>query len=400
MRRIRMFVFANTLAILPLVGGFPCPLAPVEGGAEQIRPVDGNEGQLPNRGADGNGGEMEPPHGNDDGHGNDQQHDDPHNGGNGDQMDNPDPGTDTGNGNEVGEGAIDDLGRDSLTAMLTRPREFADTQHEIFTVAIEAVIQASILGGGGTQLVTTGTLVEGTIQQGRFRYLASPTNLLLVELANGRRFSIEVDEIRGNLRNGADSYLYGDHEAVMRIIEVGNFDLVYRSTRTRDFPASLTSRRVLNVVGQYNEMDGVREVDTTADTQTYFENSAASGLEQREQIRYTGRISGAAVAVEVDENWDSEIVSIDGTTVTSSSRRINNRGFANGEMFEIRNGLIRIAFRDGRPNEVNTFWEADGVAYRDGAELGPLTMNRGNDEISVSIGAANAGGESLLSWRR
>ena len=234
------------------------------------------------------------------------------------------------------------------------------------SLAVDGVIGATVLSGGST-VITTGTLRQSGQ---RFTYERAPTDRLVIVLADGRRFELFVDDLRGNLQAGAEGFFGGDHAITFRITEGDRADLRVTSTKLgQNQEASAQGRIQIGEIGA--------TVDLRYAGRTYFENDS-TGAEYDDQYRVTGTVVTDTYSLNVDESWHFVLVSSTGArgaTASSATRTIASRATIGGAEYVWQNVVMKKAFRNGTPNEIDTFWAAEGEIFENGRPYGRYRMD-------------------------
>lgn len=284
---------------------------------------------------------------------------------------------------------------DAVRAVIAGPVDLVGYFSGLLPDAIDAVRQASILANGGTALVITGALRQ---LPGSWEYVEAPADRLRVELLNGRVYELFVERLEGDFSGNGASLLSGDHAVRMRIAREGELDLTLESVQSRPDSASLTRNRLNASRGRAWNGAAVYYVDLRSLGTSFFENSAVSGTELRDRFHLSGTVAGTGIMATIDEDWDYNLVQSEGVVVTSTVRRMNNAWEQSGTRFALRDAITRIAFRDGRPNELDTFWNATGELLRDDVPYGRLALL---PESRIRIVAETPVGRiELQSWNR
>lgn len=246
------------------------------------------------------------------------------------------------------------VGTESELALAYRaPASVVDAGRGALELGGQVIEIASALSNAGSAR-TYGTLTETA--DGRLSYEPQPADRIVVERAGGQRFEVMVFEIAGGGQD-VTTFLQGDH--VLRLHITGEaIDAEVRSSRRG-------SAREAGIRGRLS-IDGDRlGVDLTLrGTETFDSDRSGSRLFDDHDL--AGTIMRGADRIEVLEHWTYELVSARGATEsrmeTASSvvRNVQSTMELAGRRIEWRNVRTKKAFRNGKPNELDTFWEGTG----------------------------------------
>lgn len=231
------------------------------------------------------------------------------------------------------------------------------------------VIEAASVLSNASSVRTYGTLTGNGA--GGVAYEPMPTDRLVVEPASGERLEIVVVEIAGN-GGEATSFIQGDHVLRLRV-QGAEIDADVWSSRRG-------STREAGAEGQLLLEDRQLEVDLfLRGTETFDSDRSGSRLFDEHDL--TGSITQGSARIEVREHWRYEVVSArrgatDSRMETASSvvRTIRSMAEIEAQLYEWRDVEIKKAFRNGKPNELDTFWEGTGEVLADGVVVGRVEM--------------------------
>lgn len=227
------------------------------------------------------------------------------------------------------------------------------------------VIQAASIAAGSSSARTFGTLTESA--SGRVAYSESPPDRLIIERADGSRIEVVVREIMGSGRD-ATSFFQEDHAFRVEIV-ADDLNAELRSSRSG-------AARSAGIRGRLVVEGEPLDVDLTLDgTETFDSDSSGSRFYDDHSLK--GTVRRDVDRLDVDEHWTFELVSArrgatDSRSETASSvvRTVRSTAEVNGQRHEWRNVRTQKAFRDGKPTELDTFWDGSGEVAVDGVVVG------------------------------
>ena len=241
-------------------------------------------------------------------------------------------------------------------------------------IAVEGVFMASQSAGLG-QVVTTGTLT----QQGQaFAYVATPSDRLVVEFGDGTTIDFWIEEISGDSTSAA-AFLNNDHLLEYRVAVEGKIDMTFESRRQG---GSLGA----GAVGSYVYEGAEYDVDLSMAGTYYFE-SDSTGTHFRDEHRTTGSVTGTGYDLDVDETWYFELVTSNGGSAQAASRTVSNSLQLGNDTFDWVDVATKKSFSNGKPSQVDTYWDATGEILRNGESYAAYRLDLSDpDFIYFAVG--------------
>ncbi|MGC6416398.1 MAG: hypothetical protein ACON3Z_04755 [Bradymonadia bacterium] len=289
-------------------------------------------------------------------------------------------------------GVADSAIKQGALAAIGYPGQAQQSAETIIDVALHGAYCASYMMGGQA-LVTSGTLtlngpggmvcpINGLV----FSYAQSPADRLVINLANGYSAEVQVDDMRGQLVDGPDAFMDGDHRVDIIVNAPGIFGLKLVSE-------SLGINRRMNIEGDV-EINGQRfNVGLQLAGTLRFQNDS-TGLQHNGEYRMSGQLSGAGIDARVDESWAYELVcsnrpfrSNGSRCASTAQRRLSNQWTHNGTTYAVTDGFTNAAFIDGKPNPsefINGYWNAGGTLTENGAPIGEIQFR--SDASGAMVG--------------
>jgi hypothetical protein len=232
---------------------------------------------------------------------------------------------------------------------------------ETVTLSGQAVEMASVQAGLG-QVVTTGTLTQTA---GGFLYSANPGDRMVVVFSNQRRIELFITALEGDLSQGSAGFFDGDHRFTVRVVVTDEMDAVFESVQQG-------GQRRIGIEGAIT-VEGVSyRIDAQAAGTTFFENDS-TGSNFRSQTRTTGTITAEGFALDIDEEWSYEMVTTSGSrggSASAATRQLGNVLRLGDETYTWEGVSVQFSYRDGKPSQLDTYWQAQGVVLRDGRVYG------------------------------
>ena len=260
----------------------------------------------------------------------------------------------------------------SLEVGLQATSELYVTRDQTAYYCVQGVIEASIQGAGGTSLVTTGTLTQSPGDPNVFIYSTAPEDRLRIIFADGVQVDYFVIAIVGSLQSGdAFVFLQSPHNLHYRVMVNGELDLEINSLRVSTGYYSQDTQ--VTVSGTFPHQEAIYTADLVY-TGDYYHEGDSSGTETELNESVTGTITATEFAMTVAESISSITISTSVETASSSSRTMNNMWTSGGILYQFQNGLIKRAFKDGRPSELDRDWFAGGVLRQAGIQIGELKL--------------------------
>lgn len=266
----------------------------------------------------------------------------------------------------AGDGSRSSAADGHLTLAYRAPAAVVEVGRSALDFAGQAIEAASV-GSGSSGPRTFGTLTESA--GGRVAYSGTPSDRLIVERADGRRIEIIVRELMGS-GGDATGFFQGDH--AFRVDIVGDELMAELSSSRRG------SARSASIRGRVVVAAGALDVDLTLEGMETFD-SDSSGSRFYDDHSLMGTLNRGADRLQVDEHWTFELVSArrgatDSRSQTASSvvRTTRSTGDVNGQRHEWRDVRTQKAFRDGKPTELDTFWDGSGDVAVNGVVVGSV----------------------------
>ena len=277
--------------------------------------------------------------------------------------------------------------------MLASPELYAIRDQTAY-YCVQGVIEASIQGGGGSTLVTTGTLIQSPADPNVFSYSAAPNDRLRIIFDDGPEVDYFITTITGDLLSGdALVFLQNAHFLQYKVVVIGELDLEVSSYRVSTGYYSSDSE--ITVKGIFTYEGGIYTANLLY-TGDYYHEGDSSGTETALNESATGNISAVEFAMTVDESMSSITISTSSEAASSSSRTMNNSWTSAGIVYQMLNGRINRAFKDGRPSEVDRDWYAGGVLLRAGIQIGELQLGVDPTLAFIEINLVMSNGHQYL----
>ena len=242
-------------------------------------------------------------------------------------------------------------------------------------VLVNALFVASVQGGGGERLVTTGTVSQEGEQ---WVWSAEPDDALVVHV-EGQTLRFAVEEVQAADLSSPDAVLGGDHRLVFEV--EGSGGRVHVSSVKQGAERDVRIDGTLRDGGVDYALEGLRYRGTE-----HFE-SDTSGHSYDNAYLLTGTIRWADVRLALDEQWRFELVTAaePRPTTAQSAERINRSVLDVGAVsYTWIDATTRKAFRNGKPSSED-YWAALGEVRRDGEAFGEYRMT------TQSFGVEGAG---------
>lgn len=231
------------------------------------------------------------------------------------------------------------------------------------TLTTEAVWLASQSVGTGT-LVTTGTLTQ-TGQS--VSYAAQPDDRLVLEFGDGNTVDIWVLAIEGDFSGTASNFLEGNHELQYRVAVPERIDMTFTSQRNGGNSATAAEGSLV--------LEGVSYDCDVQGAGTYYFEADSTGVHFLDDTQTQGRITAAGFDLDVDETWHYEFVSSSTGSASDARRTMDNSLNLGGTVYDFADIELQKSFADGSPNEIDTYWNAQGAVLRDGATYGQMRLD-------------------------
>lgn len=234
------------------------------------------------------------------------------------------------------------------------------------TILVNAVFVASLQGGGGARVVTTGTVR----QQGQsWVWSAGPDDALVVVLPD-RELRFVVEDLQAADVSSPDAVLSGDHILRFTVTTAKFGELRVRSVKQagqRD--ATLDGHLVLDDVDY-----GIESLRYQG---TEYSEVDSTGSEYRNTYHLTGAMTGGDGRFDVDERWRFEIVTTTGSRGGSAqtAERVANSALTLGDdRYQWVEATTRKAFKDGKAGDPD-YWAAQGEVRRNGQAFGRYRLD-------------------------
>jgi hypothetical protein len=260
----------------------------------------------------------------------------------------------------IAENEVPDLG-----PTYRAPGSISEIGQDAIEFGAQSLLYATTFSGASS-LRSYGTVTEAA--DGRISYEAAPGDRLVI-VQGSRRNEIALVEIDGS---GSDvrTFLEREHRIRLRFVAGDRLAGEVWSSRNGTSRESGINGRVL-----------VEDVWWNADlrqsgTETFDIDQSGSRLFDDHEL--TGSIDGGVASAEVRQHWTFEMVSArDGigsrmTAASSAVRLVNDIVSVGGQRFEWIDVRTKKAFRDGRPTELDTFWQGSGRIESNGQRTGDV----------------------------
>jgi hypothetical protein len=238
------------------------------------------------------------------------------------------------------------------------------TALETANLGAQGVFLASILGAGGAQLVTTGTLTQ---QSSTWNYSTSPSDRLFVQFQSGSNLTYYVTRMEGDFSRDATTFLERPHAFDYRVVVPTVGELSFENaipTGTCNF--LVTARGSLDW-GQVTytvdlTLSGVYCIDTSF------------GYQLLNDYTTTGTVTAPGYALTVNQRWRHELVGGAGGDASSVEEWNNSTLTLGVDIFQWDNTKKQKSFRDGQPSSLDTYWLASGNVLRNGTTYGAYRL--------------------------
>lgn len=236
---------------------------------------------------------------------------------------------------------------------------FAERTYQDAAGAAELAVQAAIIASQSQGRVT----LTGTVKQTAegIEYDAAPQDRLQVIPLSAPAWSFEFISHQG-MTQDAEAFFSHDHRLTLKARTSGGLDAQISSERAG------THRRA-QVQGTTTVAGTVYDIDLQYQGSETFDTDQ-SGTAYHASFAVQGGVRAPGFTWDACQEWDFELVSGRGagSFVAQTATHVSCGGLqTDGHTYNFERVRSRRAFRDGRPTELDTYWQADGQVTRDGA---------------------------------
>jgi hypothetical protein len=290
--------------------------------------------------------------------------------------------------NGIAENGVPDLG-----PTYRAPGSILEIGQDAIEFAAQSLLYATTFSGANS-LRSYGTVTEAA--DGRISYEAAPGDRLVI-VQGSRRNEIALVEIDGS---GSDvrTFLERDHQIRLRFVAGDRVTgEVWSSRNGTSREAGINGRVLVEDVWWNGDLrqSGREMFDVDQSGSRFFDDH-----------ELTGSIDGGGASAEVRQHWTFEMVSArDGigsrmTAASSAIRLVNDIVSVGGQRYEWIDVRTKKTFRDGRPTELDTFWQGSGRIESNGQRIGDVgkfaTIIDSRDGGFVGFQIMTAGGSIEL----
>lgn len=267
-------------------------------------------------------------------------------------------------------------------AVLT-PAAVALLPHSSANVCLQAVYFASVKGGRGQRIVTTGTIKEIDAVKKEYSYSEEPSDRLRVEFANGGAIEFVVEALEGDLSGDLFNFHSRPHDFRFQAStpDVGSIRYAFQRTKTGAYTSAYTI--TMKGKGRIQEQTGSVDIKITG---SGYSEGDGSGVESRDEYLVEGRIRLPGLDMQVKERHNVQSVYARGTNGASTSTRVMDDTWTlDGVEYRMTGSIHRSFQRGNIPIDVESVWRADGQLLRNGKKYGILGIGQENRARKVRI---------------
>ncbi len=251
-----------------------------------------------------------------------------------------------------------------LLAAANLPQLLGSTALETANLGVQGVFLASILGAGGAQLVTTGTLTQ---QGANWDYTPTPPDRLFVQFQTGSNLTYYVTRMEGDFSRDAATFLENPHAFNYRVIVPNLGDLSFDNAippGTCDFLVTARGGLTLSNV--------TYDLDVTLSGTYCIDNSF--GYQLINDYTTTGTVNAPGYALTLNQRWRHELIGGGGGGASAVQEWNNSTLTLGADTYQWDNTKKQKSFRDGRPSSLDTYWLASGNVLRNGTVYGTYRL--------------------------
>lgn len=227
-------------------------------------------------------------------------------------------------------------------------------------IGAQAVFLASQLQGG-VRLITTGTLT----QQGQnWAYALIPSDRLVVQFQAGTNLDFYITRMEGDFTGDATSFLQRPHVFDYRVAAPGVGDLTFAS----EIPAETCNFRA-TAKGTLVWRDVTYTIDLTLAGQYCVENGFGY-FSLLNDYSATGTVVAPGFDLRVAHRRRFELITSSKDSAISEEDWNNNTLTVGNDTYQWNNTKKQKSFKDGKPSSLDTYWQAYGDVFRNGAPYG------------------------------
>jgi hypothetical protein len=277
----------------------------------------------------------------------------------------------------------------TLLASAQLPNLIGTTALDSANIAAQAAFLASILGAGGSQLLTTGTLQETSTG---WTYATSPSDRLHVQFQSGTNMTYRISTMTGNFNSDATAYLESPHEFHYQFTQPGLADIAFTNRLT-----AVNCQFLISAQGTLTAEHVDYTLNVTQHGTYCVDNS--NGYELLNDVTTTGSAEAANYSITLNHRWRHNLIGGGGGNASSVEEWNNNQLTLGPNSYSWQNVKIQKSFLNGKPSSLDTYWLATGLVLRNGDTFGTYRLDPAPLEGRIKI-VLQIPGESLVleSW--
>ncbi len=241
------------------------------------------------------------------------------------------------------------------------PQYMKSTGEEALALGAEAVWQASLINGGQT-LITTGTLTQTAVNSDNFTYSASPNDKLVVKFANGTTVSFLVTKMDGDFSSNSENFIQQPHEFQITMQISDGTDIEIYSYQNN-------GQKLGSLKGAVVYENKTWQVDIDLQGSYSFDVGSGSSYENEEQI--SGTLSSTDFSMTMNEYYHYQSIYVD-NFVENVERRSNSTWVQNNTTYALKDVVIRKAFFNSKPSELDSYWIVQGSLLENNVQIGQI----------------------------
>ncbi len=241
------------------------------------------------------------------------------------------------------------------------PQYMKSTGEEALALGAEAVWQASLINGGQT-LITTGTLTQTAVNSDNFTYSASPNDKLVVKFSNGTTVDFLISKMDGDFNSNSENFLQQPHEFQITMQISDGTDIEIYSYQNN-------GQKLGTLKGSVVYKNKTWQVDIDLQGTYSFDVGSGSSYENEEQI--SGTLSSTDFSMTMNEYYHYQSIYVD-NFVENVERRSNSTWVQNNTTYALKDVVIRKAFFNSKPSELDSYWIVQGSLLENNVQIGQI----------------------------